>query len=170
MRSDLSDYLVHWTRGNDEDDACDHLNSIINDRYIKGGTKNRRGAIMSVCFTEAPGKVFHEIVGKYSGFGIQVSKKWAFSQGARPVIYQRDTEYTMLPVSLRWRHVRYEPDNPKPFDFSWEREWRIPTDTLKLESGEFGLWLPNSTWTAKLSNTGRPVPIVGFVGKQKTGE
>lgn len=48
------------------------------------------------------------------------------------MIYQADSEYKELPLGLQWRHVRYEPHAQRPIDFTWEREWRIPTDLLPI--------------------------------------
>lgn len=44
------------------------------------------------------------------------------------MLYQSEEEYTALPQSLQWRHVRYDPFARPPVDFTWEREWRVPRD------------------------------------------
>jgi hypothetical protein len=81
---------------------------------------------------------------------VTISKKWAFAAGARPVIYQRDSDYSLLPDELHWRHVRYEPDLDPPIDFSWEREWRIRTDSLQLVPSEFTVLVPDKAWADAL--------------------
>jgi len=88
-----------------------------------------------VCFTEAPENVFHQVLGRYKPFGIQVPKSWLFEKGGRPVIYQAAGEYELLDEKIRWRHVRYEPHTTAPIDFSWEREWRIQAEELVIDTG-----------------------------------
>jgi hypothetical protein len=150
MRPDLSDYLVHWTRGASDEEAFARLGAIVRDGYILGGCEHRKGHITSVCFTEAPTEHFQKAKGRYSFFGVRVSKRWAFARGARPVIYQRDSEFELLPDSLRWRHVRYEPDADPAFDFTWEREWRVPVEKLGLEASDFSILLPHADWLENL--------------------
>jgi hypothetical protein len=150
MRPDLSEHLVHWTRGASDQEAFAKLAAIVRDGRIIGGREHRKGLITSVCFTEAPTDHFQKARGRYSYFGIRVSKRWAFSRGARPVIYQRDAEFSLLPDSLKWRHVRYEPDADPAFDFTWEREWRVPGEKLDLEGSDFSILLPGEQWLALL--------------------
>src|SRR5690606_35273332 len=64
--------------------------------------------------------------------------------------YQPDTDYLGLSESNSWRHVRYEPDQDPPVDFSWEREWRIKTDELALPAEEVFLILPGRGWAREL--------------------
>jgi hypothetical protein len=81
-----------------------------------------------------------------------VSKYWAFSVGGRPVIYQPDQEYDLLPESHRWRHARYEPQTEPPTDFTWERERRIRIDELPLPPGEARIIVPHASWTQVLEH------------------
>jgi hypothetical protein len=83
-------------------------------------------------------------------FGVMVSKQWLFAKGGRPVIYQPSGELDLLPESLRWRHKDFnEPGNPKN-DYTWEREWRIEIDALKLEPKECTLIVPDRDWDYRL--------------------
>ena len=75
-----------------------------------------------------------------------VSKSWLFSLGGRPVIYESENEYFELPETHNWRHVKYEPDKVPPFDFQWEREWRIKTQELHFSSENVTLILPDKDW------------------------
>ncbi|MDD2540339.1 MAG: hypothetical protein PHH28_04760 [Desulfuromonadaceae bacterium] len=70
---------------------------------------------------------------RYEPYGIAVRKDWLFQRNGRPVIYQPDSEYPLLPPQLQWRHVRYEPPN---VDFTWEREWRVQCDELQIAPNE----------------------------------
>jgi hypothetical protein len=148
-RADLSKYLVHWTKGSDAE-AFAALRAIVFERRIIGSSNAIRGGWTCVCFTEAPERAFHQVIGKYRPFGVQVPKAWLFSLGGRPVIYQPAAEYDSLPDQLRWRHMRYEPDANPPFDFSWEREWRIRTDSLLLSPPVTRILVPHQSWADAL--------------------
>lgn len=93
-RSDISPVLIHFTSGEDEDDAFVRLRKIIAERRLIAGSHRIKGAYNCVCFSEAPltslksGLVNEANYSNYSPFGIIVSKKWLFDQGGRPVIYQ----------------------------------------------------------------------------------
>ena len=76
-----------------------------------------------------------------------VPKNWLYSQGGRPVIYQPDREFEMLPESHRWRHVRYEPG---AVDFTWEREWRIQTDRLSIDPSIALILVASHEWAESL--------------------
>lgn len=65
-------------------------------------------------------------------YGVMFGKAYLFELGGRPVIYQPETDYDLLPASFRYRHVRYEPSGASPIDFTWEREWRLRADELHL--------------------------------------
>lgn len=145
-RSDLSSELVHWIKAPTLEEAFGTLRTIIDERCIRGGNGNIEGEYNCVCFTEAPQLSFHEVRGRYRPFGIQLSKTWVFDRGGRPVIYQTDAEFVVLPPELRWRHVRYEPNRTPPVDFTWEREWRVLADELPLPPGEAIILVPGESW------------------------
>lgn len=95
-----------------------------------------------MCFTEAPLHEFstlfrlNQLAAKkderprYEPYGIAVSKVWLYSMGGRPVIYDHPDAYDELPDSLRYRFVPYDP--AQDIDHTWEREWRVKTETLDL--------------------------------------
>ena len=111
-----------------------------------------RGGYHCVCFTEAPlaalADGFESLLSeaRYAPFGLMLDKEWLYARGGRPVIYQPDSEFTMLPEEMRWRHVRYELTNDSPVDFSWEREWRIHCDELHFSSRKAIVVVPNLQW------------------------
>lgn len=149
-RVDISKHLVHWTKGQTYDEAFDLLRQIVFTKRLLGRSGYIRGGYLCVCFTEAPESAFHQVFGRYKPFGIRVSKAWLFARGGRPVIYQRHGEYEALHDEIKWRHVRYEPNTDPPFDFSWEREWRIKTDELPLPPEEITIILPSEDWAERL--------------------
>lgn len=57
MRKDLSNYLIHFTKGQDINDvelAYTNLKSILTKQIIFSSSKTLRGDNPCVCFTEAP--------------------------------------------------------------------------------------------------------------------
>lgn len=124
IREDISDYLFHFTKG---EDAFITLEKIIHDGAIKDINQTGR-----ICFTEAPihmlEKYFKFVAEKYrvpkilAPYGVGLKRDWLFEMGARPAIYGKLEEKQELPKSLEWRFV---PVNPPVTDWLWLREWRI---------------------------------------------
>lgn len=101
-RTDISPYLIHFTKDTSTDLAFQRLQKILEDGFLIGGSEFIKGKYKCVCFSETPetqiekGLVNPRNYSRYSPFGILVSKKWLFSQGGRPVIYQPEEEYEYL--------------------------------------------------------------------------
>jgi hypothetical protein len=156
VRPDISDKLIHFTRGATADDAFNRVRSIIGERRLIASNGMIKGGFRCVCFTEAPlpslkgGFVNAEHFSRYSPFGIMFDKSWVFSRGGRPVIYQSEEEYYLLPEALKWRHVRYEPLSTSAIDFTWEREWRVHCEELTFGPKDAVIVLPNYQWTSLL--------------------
>lgn len=135
VRSDLSDWLIHFTSGNDTE-AAKTLGKILDERALRSFYKPP-----SICFSEAPLGELNKLFRLYrdykdprfSPFGIAVHKDWFFGIGGRPVIYGPADEKKILPEELHYRYVAYDPPN---YDFTWMREWRIPLDYLELERSQ----------------------------------
>ena len=149
-RDDLSNYLVHWTKGSDEE-AFENLLSICFDSFLYGGERGVFGGDKCICFTEAPAEKFHSsVIGQFKPFGIQVTKKWAFKMGGRPVIYQPRSDLHKLDMSIRWRHVDFDICNGSQYrNYTWQREWRIKSDKLELPL-PLTVIVPNKQWCNKL--------------------
>lgn len=150
IRDDISDKLIHLTRGNTDQAAADAFLSIMNGQRLLGGDGCIKGGYRCVCFSEAPlNKLAHILANpsahgmRYSPFGVMVNKEWLFEKGGRPVIYQLDSEYSLLDESQRFRHVRYEPGT---VDFTWEREWRVRVNELAIDPAASTLVVPNRAW------------------------
>jgi hypothetical protein len=132
-REDISNKLVHFTKGDTCDDAFDRLCTIAAEQRLIGGNGFIKGNYNCVCFSETPlSSLKHGLLNpyaysRYSPFGIIFDKEWVFYNGGRHVIYQPDSDFDLLPETHKWRHARYEPTAEEPVDFSWEREWRIQT-------------------------------------------
>jgi len=144
-RPDISDFLIHFTSGESLEDAFECLRTIVSECRLLGGTGMVRGGYRCVCFSEAPlplrnGLVNPDYYSRYRPFGLLFKKQWIFEQGGHPVIYQPPAEFDLLPETLRWRHVSFEPPR---VDFTWEREWRICCDELPFDPGVASIVLPS---------------------------
>lgn len=156
IRDDLSHLLIHLTKGVSPDqslaleESMAHFESIVSEQQLRGGTGYIRGGFKCVCFTEAPiSKLSHILattsVGgfKYAPYGVMVDKTWLYEKGGRPVIYGPGSEYDELPDLLKYRHVRFELSPKYKVDYSWEREWRIQTESLPISPSDVTLVVPN---------------------------
>jgi len=158
VRRDIGDLLFHFTRAPEAktvswstlgggtvtmpSSAYAVLRKILSEGQLKGTSAWTYG-YTCVCFTEAPIAEFNSIFSlveiaaskcerpRYEPYGVAVSKKWLFQQGGRPVIYDRPDAFGMLSESQRYRFVPYDPG--RGIDYTWEREWRIKTDALRLD-------------------------------------
>jgi hypothetical protein len=155
IRDDLSDRLIHLTRGATIDEAAQRFLQIMDAQALHGSDGCIMGKHRCVCFSEAPIAKLSVVLGnpgahgmRYRPFGVMVSKSWLYAQGGRPVIYQAKEEYEQLPESHRHRHVTYDPI--KGVDFTWEREWRVLGESLPLEVDEATLIVPTRKWADKL--------------------
>ena len=153
IRDDLSTKLIHLTKGESGDEIFDKFISIIEQSKLIGGTGMIKGSHRCVCFTETPISKLANILSdpqknsmKYAACGLMFNKKTIFSQGGRPVIYQKEEEYYALPNLLKWRHVTYDLDAERPTDFTWEREWRIKTDILSFTPSDVTIIFPTREW------------------------
>jgi len=138
-RPDICRDLIHFIRAYGLNDAYQILLEIIRTRKIIGSNKCIRGGYNCICFSEAPLHFFkmhfQELTcsqNHFQPFGIKISKRWLFELGGRPVIYEPEEDFDKLHESHKWRHVRFEPTSNPPIDFTWEREWRIKTDELRI--------------------------------------
>ncbi|MBV9154659.1 MAG: hypothetical protein JO097_00220, partial [Acidobacteriaceae bacterium] len=148
-RADISDKLIHFTKGNSWKDAFGTLRKIMSERRLLSGNYRIRGGYDCVCFTEAPLKAFADrffaqlAPSRYAPFGLMFNKSFVFAAGGRPVIYEPESEFMVLPEEIRWRHVRYEPTSEDPVDFTWEREWRIRCEEFPFSTADAVIILPN---------------------------
>jgi len=156
IRDDLSNQLIHLTRGDNADpklnrqEAFERFYSIADEGKLIGGSGFIKGGYRCVCFTEAPISKLSYILAsavegafKYAPYGVMVSKQWLFQKGGRPVIYGPGTEFDELPEQFRYRHVRFYLSDKFTIDHTWEREWRIKTDELVIEPAEVALVVPD---------------------------
>lgn len=146
-RDDLSTKLIHLTSDKLTQSGEESFFSIIESRTLVGSSKTIRGGAKCICFSEAPISKLgfllsrkNETQTKYSPFGIMINKGYMFDLGARPVIYQPESEFVQLNRDNQYRHVRFEPNNG--IDWTWEREWRYKADELFLDPSVVTLIVP----------------------------
>jgi len=156
--TDISNFLIHFTKGESQEEAFRRLQKIVLERTLIGTGTLIKGGYHCICFSEAPitslesGLVNPNYYSRYSPFGILVTKAWLYQRGGRPVIYESNEEYYSLPDSTKWRHMVYDPCRNPPIDFSWEREWRIQCEYLHFERNEASIVLPDESWANRLIN------------------
>lgn len=169
VRRDVGNLLFHFTRTPTErrievkvgeghtismsGSASAVLRRILHEGCLKGTSSWSYGQ-NCVCFSEAPIQEFNSIFSlveiaasekerpRYEPYGVGVSKKWLFAQGGRPVIYDHPNAFDSLPKDQIFRFVPYDPGNG--VDFTWEREWRIKADYLRLDPKETLVVVPTS--------------------------
>lgn len=143
-RNDISIYLTHLTKPQNNLDAVEVLIKILKERKLLGSGKNGFiiGTESAVCFQDAPvngiaRNILHEenmreeFGGRvrYQGVGLMLPKPYVFKQGGRPVIYEDKEIASKLFSNVNWRVVTMNFNDPdKIIDWSHEREWRIKGD------------------------------------------
>jgi len=153
MREDMSDFLIHFTKGEDLESAYQNLKSIIDQSVVHGSSTKIRDGSNCVCFSEAPlsslrsGLLNPSFYSPYSPFGIITIKEHIYKLDGRPVIYQPESEFHLLSPDNSWRHMRYEPPS---VDFTWEREWRLKTDGYHFHPENTQIIVPDNSWTQRL--------------------
>jgi hypothetical protein len=156
MRDDISEKLVHLTKGTGSDakehrkEALKTLGQILLEKKLRGGTGFIKGSHNCVCFSEAPISKLSQILAtskdgtfKYQPYGVIVDKRWLYKKGGRPAIYGPDLDYNKLPEEMRYRHVRFYLSEESTIDHTWEREWRIKTDELLISPEEVTIVVPD---------------------------
>jgi hypothetical protein len=174
-RPDLTPYLIHLTRNTaaiDDHSAFDNLINILQTGEIRG-SKTKKGFIKgpnpAACFMDIPFYALKYVLNgensdpsdpRYEAFGVFVSKKRAYKNGCRPVLYlsNAETEQLRIPQDELWRVVRFETDVDGGW-ISWlhEREWRCKGD-YPLLSPHTGVLVGNTTDVEKLNQLLRDTP------------
>lgn len=164
-RPDLSNRLIHFTKGKTDEDAFNNLCSIIIEKMIQS-TKSITMKDYVVCLTETPlniiiehGFVNYTDYTNYKKFGIMFMKRdiYKYFEG-RPALYMEESCHHKLADDIKWRYTKFEPtfdynQNPKKgvVDFSWEREWRVKGDLYLSEcNDEYIVLVPNEDYKVKL--------------------
>jgi hypothetical protein len=161
-RNDLTDWLIHWTRGQKIDGvqkrSIDVLKHILQQGYLRPGRGIRygqrtgreketvRGPQAAVCFTEQPLSEFVtscHTLSQYTEYGLAFRKLSIYQYGGRPAIYGDDDLEARLHEADKYLWVGYNPEPEQfgnsayPNDFTQEREWR--TRSVRWSLSKYGL-------------------------------
>jgi len=153
LRSDMSAYVTHLTRENEDLNmrGVNVLIKILKEKKLKGSNNNGfiSGSDTAVCFQDAPlhgitQNLIHEqfnreeLGGKirYRPYGICFRKEYVFRKGGRPVIYEQREFAKQNFKNELWRVVTFDlSSNDKVIDWTHEREWRVKGDfTFELKN------------------------------------
>ncbi len=116
--------LAHFTRASSRSSAMDNLLTILSERVIRGSVRMVRGRAPVVCLFDSPLKELGAILTpgnrrRYEAFGIAIDKRYAFGQGARPVIYMPFAEASaILRMEDMWRVVNLDIRREPPVDWT----------------------------------------------------
>lgn len=152
-RTDLSNTVTHLLRGDSDDEAADVLYKIARDEYLKGSARVIMGSTPVVCFSEAPASEFIKENKHFRPFGISIEKSWLFRAGGRPVIYQPREEHDYIDSAIHWKLVTFDPVKPQEdgwVDWTWAREWRVPSKILYLPFDQAIFLVPSEEYRDKL--------------------
>jgi hypothetical protein len=119
----------------DKFSAYENLVSILECGEIWGTKRFIKGPSKASCFMDVPFSALKFILDKensdaeaprYEPYGIVVSKKYAYRNGCRPVLYLSSDEMSQLaiPANEQWRIVRFEVTKTRMISWIHEREWR----------------------------------------------
>lgn len=135
MRPDQSDFLAHFTKG---DQAYENLVSILTDGIVRASNLPWTGK-PAACFTECPWSSLLVHAQHYSPYAVGFTKPHVFAAGGGPAFYVRADHYR----KQNWAdHVhtfvppfwpKYRPAalkgaeflGGKFIDYAHEREWRV---------------------------------------------
>jgi hypothetical protein len=150
-RSDITDWLIHWTSSQRIDGKfhreiqilqiilqCGYLKPTFAPRssyssYTVGSEKLRiHGPQPAVCFTDQTLRAFiqsYNNLDRYKPYAIAFEKRNLYTYGARPVIYSDENMLVRLKDGDKYLWVHYQPyfnelDRKYPIDWTHEREWR----------------------------------------------
>ncbi|WP_269243094.1 hypothetical protein [Flavobacterium limnophilum] len=167
-RPDLSSTLIHFTKGENDDEAFENLYSILIDKCINATKFKSLEDNEIVCLTETPLKIImeygftnHTNYSNYRKFGLMFDKEEIYKiYSGRPALYLEKKCFNKLSNDLKWRFALFEPSfkykelPKKPFiDFTWEREWRVQGDLYLSDcDNNFIVLVPNLFYKNKLED------------------
>jgi hypothetical protein len=166
-RPDLTPYLIHLTKNTKEADgfsAFDNLVSILKTGRISGSSPGKgfiKGSSRAACFMDVPFAALKYVLNvsntdpanpRYEPYGVFVTKKYAYKNGCRPVLYLSNAEVKALriPRDELWRVVRFEVKDEGWISWLHEREWRCKGDFV-LPTMPYGVLVKNTNDAQRLA-------------------
>lgn len=143
------------------------LQRILTQRQLVGTSRTIVGRQAVVCFSALPllavmaRRQFRAHLGRWDAepYGLAIDLEAARRLGAQPVIYcDEDAEVVPLPPEERWRRQ----SRGRTFDWSAEREWRLPgtADLRLLQHSELIAFVKNDDEIERLPQT--PWPVISI--------
>lgn len=173
---DLSDYVVHFARG---DDGYATMLAVLGEGVVKCGpspfgcARRIEGLDAEsqrvVCFSEIPLGFLHRIVRRRkTSFGVGFHKRFILDRGGAPLWYLELGTPQQLAVSELmargtkggfdaddpiWKLTPFidfasGPSSPYSYDFRWEREWRVGNDLHFCPENVAFLFIPEDLHSA----------------------
>jgi hypothetical protein len=132
-RDDLTQWLIHFTKKKNNQ-PFDALRNILKIGEVSASTAEYITCYYpagAACFSEVPPQNWPQLIdtnpSERKGFGIIVSKVVFWYLGGRPAIYTENPTAIDWPLRERFRLIKTELNKqPKPIDWTHEREWRFP--------------------------------------------
>lgn len=175
---DMSDYLVHFT-------SRDALLSILESTHVEArnqfgwGRNDNATALlrMSACLSEVPVDQVERIAARRGHYGIGFRRDFIQSLGGARVWYAEEPQRTLLFETFRplyrgdvarenglWKLTPFIDDVTPGYDFTWEREWRVPGGVrFDLSQVQF-LVLPRGEDKELFRNPAPDVPLLSPEG------
>ncbi|MCT4642658.1 MAG: abortive infection system antitoxin AbiGi family protein [Bacteriovoracaceae bacterium] len=162
---DMSEFLIHFAKGPDQDSAYNAIMGILFDQQIKvmnpfGFAKKYatdKENQKSVCLSETPLHLLERISQRRGPYGIGFTKSFITSKGGNPILYAQangplfegleklthislsqggELEESFWKIAPFIDQVISKPN--KRYQFDWEREWRINENlNFKVTDVEF---------------------------------
>jgi hypothetical protein len=171
---DMSDYLVHFTSG-------DALYSILSDRHLEA--RNEFGWFrsdhatsslrISACLSEVPIDQIDRLAARRGRFGIGFKRDFVQNRGGARVWYAEGLQSNHLFEAFKeirrsdptrahamWKLTPFIDDVSSAYDFTWEREWRVPGGFKFDHSQVAFLIIPQSDGPSVFENPAPGVPLL----------
>lgn len=171
---DMSDYLVHFT-------SRDSILSILNDGRVEARNEfgwfrsdtATRPLRISACFSEVPVDQIDRLAARRGRYGIGFKRSFVQSKGGARVWYAEEPQRTHLfqafgavraidPTRIHalWKLTPFIDDVTAAYDFTWEREWRLPGGLQFERSDVAFLIVPGAGGSAVSENPAPGVPLL----------
>ncbi len=156
---DMSDFLVHFT-------SRDALYSIVRDGHLEARKEfgwfrsdvPTRHLRMSACLSEIPVDQIDRLTARRGRYGIAFRRPFVQAAGGARVWYAEEPQRTTMFQTFgqirpldpdrehpAWRLTPFIDDVTAGYDFTWEREWRVPGG-LRFTPGDVAfLIIPKTT-------------------------
>jgi hypothetical protein len=117
----------------------ERLDSILRDERILGFPPfGAQPSQPMVCFSESPMEHLRHLLGErhWCPWGLVFSRAFVYGRDGGPVWYARPQQFARADVDQRPWMVRFGTDTNGFLDWTHEREWRVPGETLGFDADD----------------------------------